>query len=118
VTYKVTAQDNTTKDYVVTVTVGDKPEPTPPATKVGWDHSTGIWKYIKADGSPQTGWFYDGTTYKSWFYFSANGNMVSGKWLQDGGKWYYLTGNGKMAIGTYTINGKTQSFAGNGVWKG
>jgi hypothetical protein len=121
VTYKVTAQDSSTntKDYVVTVTVASD-KPAPPATITGWDYSTGVWKYIKADGTAQTGWFYDSAKYKSWFYFASNGNMVSSQWYHDTAKdqWFYLTGNGKMAIGTYTINGKTQSFAGNGVWKG
>jgi hypothetical protein len=114
VTYTVTAQDNSTKAYVVTVTVAK--QPTPPATKVGWDHSTGVWKYFKADGSAQTGWFYD-SSYKAWFYFTSAGNMVAGKWLHDtDGSWYYLSGNGKMVTGKQTIGGKAYSFKGNGVW--
>jgi hypothetical protein len=113
VTYTVTAQDDTTKAYVVTVTVAsDNPAP---SAKAGWLYENGAWKYYKADVA-QTGWVYDAG---SWYYLTASGNMVHAQWLHDtDGKWYYLTGNGKMAIGTYTINGKTQSFAGNGVWKG
>jgi hypothetical protein len=111
VTYTVTAQDKTTKDYTVIATVADKP-----AANSGWDHSTGVWKYFKADGSAQTGWFYD-SSYKAWFYFTSAGNMVSGKWLHDtDGSWYYLSGNGKMVTGKQTINGKAYSFKGNGVW--
>jgi hypothetical protein len=139
VTYLVTAQDSSTKPYIVTVTVGNEPVgPNPPA-EGGWVYEDGVWKYYDADGAAETNtWRYD-KTYTAWYHFdkdgkmetskwvyddgawyyvAANGKMVVNKWLQDDGKWYYLTGNGKMAIGTYTINGKTQSFAGNGVWKG
>jgi hypothetical protein len=113
VKYTVTAEDKSTQVYTATVTV-DK-QPAPPA-KIGWDHSTGVWKYYNADGSAKVGWFYD-SSYKAWFYFTASGNMVSGKWLHDtDGSWYYLSGNGKMVTGKQTIGGKAYSFKGNGVW--
>ena len=67
-------------------------------------------------GGMKTGWHYD-NTYQAWFFFGADGSMLTG-WQLINGAWYYLNPGtegtlGAMAadtqIGTYYVNA-------SGVW--
>lgn len=74
--------------------------PTQPATKAGeWiQGSNGKWWYRHTDGTcTKSDWeLIDG----SWYYFDADGWMMTG-WVQVKGKWYYLLPNGVMAVNTW-----------------
>lgn len=64
----------------------------------GWSQNdAGEWRYIGEDGKPVNGWFTDGNVK---YYFTPNGVMVSGKWLQIEGKWYYFNDDGSLAVNT------------------
>ena len=100
----------------------------------GWLQDGGNWYYMDRDGVMQTGWVKDGGTkyymngsgamvtgWKQiggkWYYFRSSGAMHTG-WLQEGSTWYYLYASGEMATGRATINGSTEAFGSDGVWKG
>ncbi|MDO5517298.1 MAG: leucine-rich repeat protein [Clostridium sp.] len=94
----------------------------PTGTVSDWQCIDGKWYYINADGSKQTGWFFDirygkwyylGTDgvrqigwiyyapYNSWFYLDPyDGARISG-WLYDPnyGSWFFLNDNGTMKTG-------------------
>jgi hypothetical protein len=87
-----------------------------PVTKStpGWHQFDGVWFYYKADGSLLTnGWAKDST---GWMWMNGSGKITKSQWIKDGGSWYYLKANGYMATGTQTINGKTYRFASSGKW--
>lgn len=42
--------------------------PTLPALASGWNNIDGVWYYGSADGTPQTGWIYDG----AWYYLNLS----------------------------------------------
>ncbi len=78
-----------------------------------WVKDSVTWCYVGADGYCVTNaWKADS---KGWCYLDANGRMMSNSWLQWNGNWYYLDENGYMVTGTKVINGKTYSFASNGI---
>ena len=65
-----------------------------------WVQDNVGWWYQNDDGSyPKSQWFLDGST---WYYFDANGYMVSNCWIGD----YYLGASGAMLTSTYTPDGK------------
>ncbi|MGI5900802.1 MAG: S-layer homology domain-containing protein, partial [Christensenellales bacterium] len=78
-------------------------------TARGWvKNDSGHWQYYNWQGKCATGWLsVAGTDTK--YYIDANGVMVTGKWLQIGGKWYYFNTDGKMArsatIEGYKVDG-------------
>lgn len=68
-------------------------------------------KSDKVDETKKNGWVKEGTQY----YYYKNGVKQSG-WLTLGEKKYYLGGSdNRMLIGTQKIDGKTYTFAQNGV---
>ena len=82
----------------------------------GWQKLNNKWYYFNTDGSMATGWQ---RINSKWYYFlpGDNGQMVTG-WKQIDGDWYYfMPGNdGSMVANTtMTIDGKSYTFASNGV---
>ena len=81
--------------------------------KTGWLQEGSTWYYLNSSGAMQTGWAKVGG---AWYYLNSSGAMKTG-WLQEGSNWYYLKSSGAMATGQLTINGKSESFDSNGVWR-
>lgn len=103
-------------DVVAVDTPAQPQKPTLPALASGWNNIDGAWYYGSADGTPCTGWLYDG----AWYYLNpanqgamatgfvtvdgvrylldASGAMQTG-WQNWGGAWYYLWGSGAQATG-------------------
>ena len=78
------------------------------STARGWSRNdAGQWMYYDWQGKRTIGWL-SILNSDTKYYFDANGVMVSGKWLQIGGKWYYFYSDGKMArntiIGEYEVD--------------
>ena len=82
----------------------------------GWEQKDGNWYYKENDEYVKDAWKNVGG---KWYAFDPDGKMRTG-WYQDNdGNWYYLdTTNGNMFTGDHEIEGKTEMFADNGVWKG
>ncbi len=80
----------------------------------GWLWDGASWYYMNGSGQMQTGWLWDGA---SWYYMNGSGQMQTG-WLWDGASWFYMDGSGRMVTGQYSIDGKANRFAANGVWLG
>ena len=94
------------------------------AAVTGWQTIDGVKYYFYSTGVLQTGWvqdggnwyFYSGKTMlvgfwdlgangnNKTYYFTKDGIMVAGKWLEIGDKWYYFNADGSLAKGT-KING-------------
>lgn len=69
-------------------------------TARGWvQNDIGQWQYIGENGKPTTGWL-TVENGKYHYYFTSDGIMVSGKWLQIEGKWYYFYADGALAKST------------------
>ncbi|MEA4847496.1 MAG: S-layer homology domain-containing protein [Clostridiaceae bacterium] len=86
----------------------------------GWQTIDGVRYYFYSTGILQTGWVKDGNSWRyysgnkaliGWwnigsgeakkiYYFTTDGIMVSGKWLQIDGKWYYFYADGALAVST------------------
>jgi hypothetical protein len=86
----------------------------------GWQTIDGVRYYFYSTGILQTGWVKDGNSWryysgnkaltgwwnigsgeaKKTYYFTTDGIMVSGKWLQIDGKWYYFYADGALAVST------------------
>lgn len=62
-------------------------------------NGTGQWQWIGENGKPVIGWL-SAENGKYHYYFTADGIMVSGKWLQIDGKWYYFYADGSLAKST------------------
>ena len=81
----------------------------------------GVKYFFNSDGTLKTGWvkddagnwrFYSGNTMlvgfwdlganenNKTYYFTKDGIMVSGKWLEIDGKWYYFSADGSLARST------------------
>ena len=56
-----------------------------------WNETASGWQFKKADGTvPKNEWIYTGWGQSDdWYFFDADGNMVTGWYLADG-KWFYL----------------------------
>lgn len=69
-------------------------------TARGWvQNDAGQWQYIGENGKPVIDWLTaEGGKYQ--YYFTKDGIMVSGKWLEIGGKWYYFYTDGSLAKST------------------
>ena len=52
-----------------------------------------------------------------WFYYGANGQMVSSKFKEIDGVTYYFDEEGRMATGLTEIDGSTYCFTGSGAMK-
>lgn len=66
----------------------------------GWvQNDAGQWQYINENGKPVIGWL-TVENGKYHYYFTVDGIMVSGKWLQIDGKWYYFHTDGSLAKST------------------
>ena len=86
----------------------------------GWQTIDSVRYYFYSTGTLQTGWVKDGNSWRyyssnkaliGWwnigsgeakkiYYFTTDGIMVSGKWLQIDGKWYYFYTDGALAVST------------------
>ena len=68
----------------------------------GWkQNSKGEWLFLSSNGSAVTGWKDIGANGNSkTYYFTKDGLMVSGKWLEIDGKWYYFYSDGSLARST------------------
>ena len=82
--------------------------------QTGWVYVGGKYYYMNKDGVMQTGWQ---PISEKWYYFNADGSMKTG-WMQSGSVWYYFQSDGSMATSDIEIDGKTNRFDSNGVWKG
>lgn len=71
----------------------------------GWQTLEGTQYYFEASGIRKVGWLkLDINNISKHYYFTSDGDMVSGKWLKLNGKWYYFYANGSLAVNT-TIDG-------------
>ena len=75
--------------------------PALPALASGWNYLDGQWYYGRADGTPQTGWLYDG----AWYYLHPDTGAMATYWTQVDGTWYYLGGSGAMETGWQHLSG-------------
>ena len=50
------------------------------------DPQSHVWTYIKADGNAAVSEW--GCINGTWYFFGADGRMVSDQWIKDGPKWY------------------------------
>ena len=86
--------------------------------KYAWltnDHSTWYLAYTLTNTLVKNAWVYTGyDSAYGWHHFGHNGIMDKG-WLNDSGYTYYLDQDGKMLTGQHNINGKTYTFAPNGI---
>ncbi|HIT89899.1 MAG TPA: N-acetylmuramoyl-L-alanine amidase [Candidatus Merdenecus merdavium] len=64
----------------------------PPATGYGWVYFNG-----------------------AWYYYSAEGIMFKGRWIEIAGLYYYMDDNGKMVTGWLLLNNKWYYMDKNGV---
>jgi glucan-binding YG repeat protein len=84
----------------------------------------GVKYFFNTDGTLKTSWVKDGNNWRYYsgntmlvgfwdigtngnnktYYFTKDGIMVAGKWLEIGDKWYYFNADGSLAKGT-KING-------------
>lgn len=69
--------------------------------------------YVDKNGKPVIGWL-TAENGKYHYYFTADGIMVSGKWLEIDGNWYYFYADGSLAKST-KVDG--YEVDGNGVRK-
>jgi fibronectin-binding autotransporter adhesin len=87
---------------------------------IGTQTIDGVKYFFNTDGILKTGWVKDGNNWrfysgnralvgwrdigsgdtKKTYYFTKDGLMVSGKWLQLDGKWYYFNADGSLARNT------------------
>lgn len=75
--------------------------------------SNGKYWYRHTDGSyTKNDWEYiDG----SWYFFDANGWMLSSQWLKWNGDWYFLNPSGVMHTGWLKDNGKWYYLSSRGI---
>ena len=72
------------------------------------------WRYQKTDGTYQgAGWLWDPAA-QLWYYFGADGYMMTG-WIEVNGAKYYLQPSGAMATGQQTIDGVVYQFDAGGA---
>ncbi len=68
--------------------------------KTGWVKDGDNWRYYSGNKA-LTGWWDIGSdSAKKTYYFTKDGLMVSGKWLEIDGKWYYFYTDGALAKST------------------
>ena len=68
--------------------------------KTGWVKDGDNWRYYTGNKA-LTGWWDIGSdSAKKTYYFTKDGLMVSGKWLQIDSKWYYFYPDGALAKST------------------
>lgn len=87
-------------------------------------NSKGVCLNPYKSATPSTGWFKQtvvvhGSYETKWYYYDADGNMYSEKWLELNGKKYYFDKNGVMLANTLSsqyIDGKYYDFDKNGVF--
>ncbi len=82
--------------------------------KTGWIKNGDNWRYYSGNKAAVGWWDIGSGDAQKTYYFDASGNMVSGKWLQIGGKWYYFNADGSLAKDT-KVDG--YEIDGNGVRK-
>lgn len=84
-----------------------------------------VWKYINLrwyvfDGAGYMiakCWYRDSTDI--WYFMGEDGAMLSGQWLEWGGKWYYLTEDGSMAADAYVPDPRGWCYVNaQGRWDG
>ena len=85
--------------------------PALPALASGWNYLDGQWYYGRADGTPQTGWLYDG----AWYYLHPDTGAMATYWTQVDGTWYYLGGSGAMETGWQHLSGAWYYLYGSGA---
>lgn len=100
------------KTYFIDKNAGDTPgsftpagPSTNPATDSRWANENGAW-YCRENGNNVRNDWRELTwkNSKAWYYFGADGKMLSNAWLYWNGDWYYLTSSGAMATNK-TIDG-------------
>ncbi|MGF7145902.1 hypothetical protein HNQ56_004350 [Anaerotaenia torta] len=68
--------------------------------KTGWVKDGDNWRYYSCNKA-LTGWWNIGSdSAKKTYYFTKDGLMVSGQWLEIDGKWYYFYTDGALAKST------------------
>ena len=77
----------------------------------GWEEIYGKWYYFDAEGWMVTGWQY---VSGKWYYLAESGAMCIG-WEFIGGKWYHFSESGVMCIGWEFIGGKWYHFSESGA---
>lgn len=87
----------------------------PASDKGGWVKEGTKWFYVYPTFAENaTDWEYiDG----QWYFFAANGEMVSNKWIQTNNKWYFLGSSGEMKTGWVLDGGKWYFLDDSGVMK-
>lgn len=81
-----------------------------------WVKEGETWRYLQADGTYQAnGWWQEPGT-GTWYYFDANGYMMTG-WIKVNEVSYYLLPWGAMVTGDQTIDGVLYHFDETGALK-
>lgn len=79
-----------------------------------WMQNEKGWWYRRADGTfPANSWFQDPANSR-WYYFNAEGYMMTG-WIEVDGHRYYCGADGAMQTGTCTIDGTDYQFDASGA---
>lgn len=117
----VSSSDDDRDDSVVSVPVKKQEEALPEYVVSGqWTSVDGKWMFADHTGEPfKNRWGAVVNPYANkeagqqgydWFFFDANGHMMTG-WILDGGRWYYLNPlsdgtQGRMFTGWQLVDGK------------
>lgn len=69
--------------------------------KTGWvKDDAGSWRFYSGKTMPVGFWDLGANGNNKTYYFSKDGIMVAGKWLEIAGKWYYFYADGSLAMNT------------------
>lgn len=72
--------------------------------KISWVKDANNWRYYSGNTMLVGFWDIGTNGNNKTYYFTKDGIMVAGKWLEIGDKWYYFNADGSLAKGT-KING-------------
>ena len=73
----------------------------------------GVLVLFSAKAYAKTGWDQQGS---DWYYYDANGNMVTSNWIKYKNTYYYFNANGKLAVSQFvTYGGNTYYVNASGV---
>jgi len=72
--------------------------------KTSWVKDANNWRYYSGNTMLVGFWDIGTNGNNKTYYFTKDGIMVAGKWLEIGDKWYYFNADGSLAKGT-KING-------------
>ncbi len=68
--------------------------------KTSWVKDDSNWRFYSGNKALTSWWNIGSESAKKTYYFSKDGLMISGKWLQIDGKWYYFYADGSLAKST------------------